>query len=122
MRLGLIGQVRRRWVPRGFRLVQELQFEYRWEYLNLTVNPLSGELLRDWSVNMMATEWGTREQIMHHYELVARYVMPRFQGSVDSLISSQKWSAEIKEELGERRAAAMERARHDYESQDSPQG
>ena len=54
MRLGLIGQVRRRWVPRGFRLVQELQFEYKWEYLNLTVNPLSGELLWDWSVNMKA--------------------------------------------------------------------
>lgn len=54
MRLGLIGQVRRRWVPRGFRLVQELQFEYEWEYLNLTVNPLSGELLWDWSANMKA--------------------------------------------------------------------
>ncbi len=59
MRLGLIGQVRRRWVPRGFRLVQELQFEYEWEYLNLTVNPLSGELLWDWSTNMKAVSIAT---------------------------------------------------------------
>ena len=26
------------------------------------------------------SDWGTREQILHSYELLARYVMPRFQG------------------------------------------
>lgn len=65
---------------------------------------------------MQATEWGTREQVKHHYELVARYVMPKFQGSLDSLVSSQQWSEGIKGALNERRAAAMTRAREDYES------
>ena len=29
---------------------------------------------------IQATEWGTREQVLHSYELVARYVMPHFPG------------------------------------------
>ena len=37
-----------------------------------------------------ATEWGTREQVLHSYELIARYVMPRFQGSLVNLSRSRK--------------------------------
>ena len=39
---------------------------------------------------IQATEWGTRDQVMHSYELIARYVMPHFQGSLSSLQKSQK--------------------------------
>ena len=51
---------------------------------------------------------------MHSYELVARYVMPHFQGSIASLDRSQAWSAGKKDELLDARAKAMERARSDY--------
>ena len=63
---------------------------------------------------IQATEWGTREQVLHSYELVARYVMPHFQGSIESLDRSQVWSEGKKDELLEARAKAMERARADY--------
>ena len=38
-----------------------------------------------------ANEWATREQIMRSYELFARYVMPRFQGSLAPLAQSNQW-------------------------------
>ena len=63
---------------------------------------------------IQATEWGTREQVLHSYELVARYVMPHFQGSIASLDRSQVWSEGKKAELLEARAVALERARTDY--------
>ena len=34
-------------------------------------------------------DWATREQIMRSHELLARYVMPAFQGSLDGLLASQ---------------------------------
>ena len=33
-----------------------------------------------------AHEWANREQTMRSYELFARYVMPRFQGSLDTIV------------------------------------
>ena len=66
---------------------------------------------------LQATEWGTREQVYHSYELLARYVMPQFQGSVKSLDASQKWSEDKRDELNAKRIAAMERARQDYVEQ-----
>jgi len=38
-----------------------------------------------------AHEWATREQIMRSYELFARYVMPQFQGSLDTITGSRDW-------------------------------
>jgi limonene 1,2-monooxygenase len=38
-----------------------------------------------------ANEWANREQIMRSYELFARYVMPRFQGSLNPLVESNTW-------------------------------
>lgn len=38
-----------------------------------------------------AHEWATREQTMRSFELFARYVMPQFQGSLDSIIGSREW-------------------------------
>ncbi len=63
---------------------------------------------------IQATEWATREQVLHSYELVARYVMPHFQGSLASLEASQAWSEDIKGKLQEQRAKAMEQAKQDY--------
>ena len=65
---------------------------------------------------IQSTEWGTREQVRHSYELVARYVMPHFQGSIESLHQSQVWSEGKKDELLEARAKAMTRAREDYDA------
>ncbi len=39
-----------------------------------------------------ANEWADREQTLRSYELFARYVMPRFQGSVDSIAASNEWA------------------------------
>ncbi|MCH9010616.1 MAG: LLM class flavin-dependent oxidoreductase, partial [Chloroflexi bacterium] len=66
---------------------------------------------------LQATEWGTREQVFHSYELLARYVMPQFQGSVKSLNASQKWSENKRDELKAKRTAALDRARDDYVEQ-----
>jgi limonene 1,2-monooxygenase len=39
-----------------------------------------------------AHEWATREQTLKSYELFARYVMPRFQGSGDMPRGSNEWA------------------------------
>ena len=63
---------------------------------------------------VQATEWATREQVFHSYELLARYVMPHFQGSLVNMKSSQAWSSDKKEELQALRRTALNRARQDY--------
>ena len=62
---------------------------------------------------IQAAEWGTREQVLHSYELVARYVMPHFQGSLVNLRASQARSAESKGYQAIR-AQALDKARQDY--------
>jgi transposase len=52
MRLGLIGETRRVWAPRGVKVVQEVQYTYKWTYLNLAVNGLTGKLHWSWTENM----------------------------------------------------------------------
>lgn len=52
MRVGLIGQVRRVWAPRGVKVEQVLEYKYSWAYLNLAVNGLTGQLRWDWTENM----------------------------------------------------------------------
>ena len=66
---------------------------------------------------IQATEWGTREQVKHSYELIARYVMPQFQGSLVSLRNSQKQSADLKDELNVLKTKSLEQATKDYEAQ-----
>ncbi|HEU4368810.1 MAG TPA: LLM class flavin-dependent oxidoreductase [Methylomirabilota bacterium] len=39
-----------------------------------------------------AHEWANREQTLRSYELFARYVMPRFQGSADAPRGSNEWA------------------------------
>jgi limonene 1,2-monooxygenase len=43
---------------------------------------------------LMAHEWADREATNHSYELFAREVIPRFQGSLGSLEDSRDWAAE----------------------------
>jgi len=38
------------------------------------------------------SDWATREKILHSYELFARYVMPRFQGSLETILGSNAWA------------------------------
>jgi limonene 1,2-monooxygenase len=64
---------------------------------------------------LQAAEWSTREQVFHSYELIARYVMPHFQGSLANLQTSQAWSVDKRAELKDLQAQAMTRARSDYE-------
>jgi len=39
-----------------------------------------------------AHEWANREQTMRSFELFARYVMPQFQGSLDTVAGSNAWA------------------------------
>ena len=63
---------------------------------------------------VQATEWATRDQVLHSYELIARYVMPRFQGSVASLVESNAWTSDRRSELAGLATKAVDRAREDY--------
>ena len=60
-------------------------------------------------------DWATREQIMHSYELIARYVKPRFQGSLVSLTASEEDARRNAEKVNEARVEATTRARDAYE-------
>ncbi len=63
---------------------------------------------------IQTTEWTTREQMLHSYELVARYVMPQFQGSLANLQQSQAVSARARTALKDVRSGALARAHQDY--------
>ncbi len=54
MRVGLIGQVRRVWAPRGVKVEQVVPYRREWAYLNLAVNGLTGALRWAWTENMQA--------------------------------------------------------------------
>ena len=43
-------------------------------------------------VMFRAHEWADREKTMKSFELFARWVMPRFQGSLDTVIASREWT------------------------------
>jgi limonene 1,2-monooxygenase len=55
----------------------------------------------------MILDWGTREQQQRSYEMFARYVMPVFQGSTDSIGYSNRWTRERREMLGEKAALGV---------------
>ncbi|WP_376791110.1 transposase [Thermoflexus sp.] len=52
MRVGLIGQVRRVWAPRGVKIRQRLERCYEWAYLHLAVNGIEGKLDWQWTTNL----------------------------------------------------------------------
>ena len=59
-------------------------------------------------------DWAPREQILHSFELLARYVMPQFQGTIASTAASNKWAFEHQEVLTAGRVQAIDRAKSDY--------
>ena len=52
MRVGLFGQVRRVWAPRGVKVCQQVQMERQWAYLALAVDVRTGTLTWCWIENM----------------------------------------------------------------------
>ncbi len=68
---------------------------------------------------IQATEWASREQVFHSYELLARYVMPHFQGSLGRLETSMKWSRERRSDFEALRAQAIDTAKANYVAKQS---
>ena len=64
-------------------------------------------------------DWAPRDKIMRSYELLARYVMPRFQGSLVGIEGSNQWAAQLKDELQVNRRAGLEAATQAYLSRQS---
>ena len=56
----------------------------------------------------------TAEQLHHSYELLARYVMPRFQGSLEGIVASKADASAKLAHLRTVRQAALDKAREDY--------
>ncbi|MGE3537855.1 MAG: LLM class flavin-dependent oxidoreductase [Candidatus Tectimicrobiota bacterium] len=63
---------------------------------------------------VQTVDWAPREAVLHSYELLARYVMPHFQGSTIGTAASNAWAYERRESLMAGRVRAIERAREDY--------
>ena len=63
---------------------------------------------------VQTVDWAPRDKMLHSYELLARYVMPQFQGSVLSTAASNHWARERRDGLMAGRTRAIERARQDY--------
>jgi limonene 1,2-monooxygenase len=66
-----------------------------------------------------ATEWAPREKVLRSHELLARHVMPRFQGSLEGIDASNRVARESAARTGTERTAAVEAAQHDYEERGS---
>ena len=63
---------------------------------------------------VQAIDWAPREHVLHSYELLARYVMPQFQGSTLSTAASNEWAFQRQETLAAGRVKAIDRAKSDY--------
>jgi limonene 1,2-monooxygenase len=63
---------------------------------------------------VQTVDWAPRDKMLHSYELLARYVMPQFQGSVLSTAASNRWARERRDTLMAGRTRAIEQARQDY--------
>jgi limonene 1,2-monooxygenase len=66
---------------------------------------------------IQATEWAGREQVFRSYELVARYVMPQFQGSLRGLQASQAATSRESAAIRALQVEAVDAARQQYARQ-----
>jgi limonene 1,2-monooxygenase len=66
-------------------------------------------------------EWTSREKVLKSYELIADYVMPRFQGSLTGLQGSNQRSRAMSTALAAARDASLERAYQSYERTPAPE-
>ncbi len=62
-------------------------------------------------------DWARRDKTLHSYELLARHVMPHFQGSLAGIYTSNQWASERKEGLQANRIAGLKRATDAYFAQ-----
>ncbi|MDA1227065.1 MAG: LLM class flavin-dependent oxidoreductase [Chloroflexi bacterium] len=63
---------------------------------------------------VQAVDWAPREKLLHSFELLARYVMPQFQGSTAGLAASNSWATGRQQELVDGRVRALDRAKQVY--------
>ena len=63
---------------------------------------------------VQAIDWAPRDRILNSFELLARYVMPRFQGSLVGLEKSNHWAKSRQETLVQGRTRAIDRAHQVY--------
>ncbi|MGH2351249.1 MAG: LLM class flavin-dependent oxidoreductase [Chloroflexota bacterium] len=66
-------------------------------------------------VLLWAHEWASSEATRRSYELLARYVMPHFQGSVAGVQASAAWAAGHAQDFRARANQAIEQAHQAYE-------
>lgn len=59
-------------------------------------------------------DWVPRDKRMRSYELMARYVMPHYQGSLVGIEASRQWASAHKEALQANRIAGLKRATDSY--------
>jgi transposase len=102
MRVGLIGQVRRVWAPRGFKVVQAVEYTYEWMYLALIVNPFTGRLRWGWSPNMKAASlapmlqsWAPRGLRMVVWDRAPGHRGAAYQGQSVNRIEQPAYSPEL---------------------------
>lgn len=67
------------------------------------------------SLLVWAHEWASREQTLRSYELIARHVAPRFQGSLAGIEASNRVAVARAAEAGRRRTGAVEKAQLDHD-------
>ena len=63
---------------------------------------------------VQTVDWAPREKMLRSYELLARYVMPHFQGTALSTAASNRWAMERQEDLVSGRVRAIDRANQAY--------
>jgi limonene 1,2-monooxygenase len=63
---------------------------------------------------VQTVDWAPRDKMLRSYELLARYVMPQFQGTVLNTAASNRWASERRDILTAGRARAIEQAHQDY--------
>ncbi|GIS93163.1 MAG: monooxygenase [Dehalococcoidia bacterium] len=74
----------------------------------------SGSQRRFWRPAPKGRRLGPRDKLHRSYELFARYVMPKYQGSLTGIIDSQQRSASMKDALQANRRAGLKRATDSY--------
>ena len=63
---------------------------------------------------ILVADWASRENVLHSYELMARYVLPHFQGTVTGLEASTRWASERRTVMEGGRLAGLKQAVQAY--------
>jgi limonene 1,2-monooxygenase len=71
---------------------------------------------------VQAHDWTTPEKMRRSYELLARYVMPRYQGTLVGIEGSNRWVRAHRDELYGQRIASLERAHQSYDEKAGVKG